>query len=205
MKIYTAVAVLAATLAVPAVWGQTGNVAHTDPAAVPMKIGALNMEVAITNTQEGKQAANQLQVKFAPRQTELQNLQKEIQDINTRLQTGSNTLSDEAKYQLQRQYEQLNRTLQRKQQEDRDDYQDAQQDLINQLGRKLMTVLDKYSKENGYAVVLDTSSQQTPVIYEASAIDITQDIIKLYDQSFPVKASASMPAKPAGTAARPQP
>jgi outer membrane protein len=202
MKIYTAVAVLTALVG-PAAWGQAASSAHADP-AVPMKVGALNMEVAITSTQEGKLAQNELSAKFTPRQTELQNLQKQAQDIQTRLQTGSNTLSDDEKYRLQRQLDTLNRQYQRKQQEARDDFQDANQDLINQLGRKLMTVVDKYSKDNGYAMVLDTSSQQTPVIYEASAIDITQDIIKLYDQTYPVKTSSSLPTKPSGTSARPQ-
>lgn len=202
MKIYVAIGIFAAAMTVPAVWGQTGTAAHGDPAA-PMKVGALNMEAAITSTQEGKQAASELTTKFAPRQTELQNLQKQIQDITTRLQTTSNTLSDEEKYRLSRESESFNRTLQRKQQEARDDYQDAQQDLINTLGRKLMVVLDKYSKENGYAVVFDTSSQQTPVIYEAPAIDITQDIIKLYDQNYPVKSVAA--SKPAPATPKPQP
>jgi outer membrane protein len=202
MKNRMAIAALAATLAVPAAWGQAASAAHADPAA-PLKVGALNMEAAITSTQEGKQAANELTAKFAPRQTELQNLQKQIQEITTRLQTTSNTLSDEEKYRLSRESETLNRTLQRKQQEARDDYQDAQQDLINTLGRKLMTVLDKYSRENGYAVVFDTSSQQTPVIYEAREIDITQDIIKLYDQNYPVKSAAA--SKPAPAATKPQP
>jgi outer membrane protein len=211
MKIRFATTVLAATLAVPAVWAQAGA-SHADPPAMAAKIGVLNMEVAITSTQEGKQAANELTAKFAPRQTELQNLQKQIQDVQTRLQTTSNTLSDEERYRLQREGETLNRTLQRKQQEDQQDYQDAQQDLINQLGRKLMTVVDKYSKDNGYAVIFDTSSQQTPVVFASPANDVTQDIIKLYDQNYPAKASASTTtpratpgtAKPATTPAKPQ-
>ncbi len=52
-----------------------------------------------------------------------------------------------------------------------------------------MDVLNKYSKENGYSIILDTSSQQTPVLYAANQIDVTQDIIRLYDQSYPVKAA----------------
>jgi hypothetical protein len=49
--------------------------------------------------------------------------------------------------------------------------------------------------------VLDDSSQQTPVIFAANQIDVTQDIIRLYDQSYPVKAGAG-----AGTTApRPAP
>jgi Skp family chaperone for outer membrane proteins len=85
----------------------------------------------------------------------------------------------------------LSRSYQRIQQEARDDLQDAQQDIINKLGHKLMTILDKYSNENGYAVVLDTSAQQTQVIYAAHVVDITQGIIKLHDQTYPVKAPAA--------------
>jgi outer membrane protein len=148
-----------------------------------------------------------LTAKFAPRQTELQNIQKQIQDITTRLQTNSNTLSDDEKYRLSRENDTLTRNLQRKQQEARDDYQEAQQDLINTLGRKLMTVLDKYSNENGFAVVFDNSSQQTPVIYASRAVDVTQDIIKLYDQNYPAKAAArpAAPATAKPAAPKPQP
>jgi outer membrane protein len=199
MRNYLAVAALAVTLAVPAVWAQTGRAAQADPSA--SKVGVLNMEVAITSTQEGKQAAGELQAKFAPRQTELQNLDKQYQDIQTRLQTTSNTLSDTEKLRLQEQAQQLSRTIQRKRQEAQEDYQDAQQDLINTLGRKLMTVLDKYSAENGYAVIIDTSAQQTPVIYAARGIDVTHDIVKLYDQTYPVKSAASKPVTPS----KPQP
>lgn len=189
MRNHLAVAALAAAMIVPVgAWAQTGT-RSSDPA--PARIGVLNMQVAITSTQEGKQDASELQAKFAPRQQEIQNLQKQIQDIQTRLQTTANTLSDAEKYRLEDQGTKLQREMQRKQQEAREDYQDAQQDMIDQLGRKLMTVLDKYSKQNGYAVIIDTSSQQTPVIYAANGINVTEQIVKLYDQTYPVKATAS--------------
>jgi hypothetical protein len=40
-------------------------------------------------------------------------------------------------------------------------------------------------------VILDRSGQSTPVIYAANSTDVTQDIIRLYDQTYPVKASAA--------------
>jgi outer membrane protein len=208
MKIRAALPVLAALLMTPAVWAQAaGNAA----ASAAMKVGVINVQGAILSTAEGKQAVAQLQSQFNPRTTELQNTQKQIEDLRARLQAGQSTLSEEEKARLTREGDQLTRSFQRKQQEFQDDSNDAQQDLVNRIGRKMIEVLDKYAKENSYSVVLDTSSQQTPVIYAANQVDITQDIIRLYDESYPVKsASASSsptpkPATPKATPATPKP
>lgn len=196
MKIRAAVPALAALLMTPVVWGQASSAGTQSPV---MKVGVINIQAAIASTAEGKQAAAELQSQFSPRTTELQNMQKQGQDISNRLQNGQTTLSDEEKARLQRELDLLNRTFQRKQQEFQDDTNDAQQEVVNRIGRKMIDVLNKYSKDNNYSVILDTSSQQTPVIYAANQIDVTQDIIRLYDQSYPVKAAttASPAPKPA--------
>jgi len=61
----------------------------------------------------------------------------------------------------------------------------------------MVDVLDRYSRENGYVVVLDSSAQNTPILFASTQIDVTQDIVRLYDQAYPVKAGTSAPAKPA--------
>ncbi|MFY9689105.1 MAG: OmpH family outer membrane protein [Candidatus Acidiferrales bacterium] len=190
MKSRATIAMLAVMMLTPALRAQTA-------ASTPARVGVINMQAAITGTAEGKQAAAELQSQFAPRQAELQTMQKQIEDDQSRLRTGQTTLSDEEQARLTRDYNTLTRKLQRKSQEDQDDFNDAQQDLINRIGRKMVDVLDKYAKDGGYAVVLDSSSQQTPIIYEANQIDITQDIIRLYDEAYPVKTSSAAPSKPA--------
>jgi outer membrane protein len=188
MKIRLAVPALAAFLMVPAVWAQ-----GSAPAGAT-KVGVIDVQVAITSTSEGKQAAAELQSKFAPRQTELGNLQKQLEDIQTRLRTGANTLSDDERAKLSRDGENIQRSYQRKSQDAQDDFQQAQRDIVDSIGRKMIDVLTKYSHDNGYAVILDRSGQATPVIYAANSTDVTQDIIRLYDQTYPVKASAASPA-----------
>jgi outer membrane protein len=189
MKIRATIAILALVILTPTLRAQS-------TAGMPTKVGVINMQAAITGTSEGKQAAAELQSQFAPRQTELQDMQKQIEDDQNRLRTGQTTLSDEEQARLTRDYNTMTRKLQRKSQEDQDDYNDAQQDLINKIGRKMVEVLDKYAKDGGYAVVLDSSSQQTPIIYEANQVDITQDIIRLYDQAYPVKTASAAPSRP---------
>lgn len=201
MKMLLAVPALGIFLAAPLMWAQSGG------AAAATKVGVINVQVAITSTAEGKQAAAELQSKFAPRQTDLDNMRKQLDDVQSRLRTGATTLSDDEKARLARQGDVLTRTYQRKQQEAQDDFNDEQQDIVNRIGRKMMEVLDKYSKDNGFVVILDTSAQQTPVVYAANGIDVTQDIIRLYDQGNPVKnaAGGASSAPPAAPRATPKP
>lgn len=194
MKIRNAsLATLAILLIVPVAKAQAGSRAAT--ASVP-KIAVINLQQAIASTAEGKQASEELRAKFAPRQAALQNLRKQIADIEQRIQAGATTLSDEEKTRLARQGNVLTRRYQRDQQDLQDDGNEAQQDAVNQLGQKMLTILDKYAKEHGYGVVMDNSAQNTPVIYASNQVDITQEIIKLYDQAYPVKSAAPAAARP---------
>jgi outer membrane protein len=70
------------------------------------------------------------------------------------------------------------------------------------LGQKMMAVIERYARDNGYTLVVDVSNPQTPVLYASPSIDITKDIIELYDKSA-AQMSAPKPAAPAtgGTAA----
>jgi len=204
LQALAAVAALAALLVVPAALAQSSGAAPA-AASSPAKVGTINVQVAITSTAEGKQAAAELQSQFAPRQTELDNLRKQIEDLQTRLRTTSNTLSDDEKARLAREGDQLTRTYQRKQQETQDDFNEAQRDVIDRIGRKMIDILDKYSKENGYAVIFDTSAQNSPVIYAANQTDVTQDIIRLYDQAYPIRAAAPKPAASRPAPAKPAP
>ncbi|MGH9729179.1 MAG: OmpH family outer membrane protein [Candidatus Acidiferrales bacterium] len=196
MKIRNAgMAALAVLLIVPAVWAQAESSA---PAVASGKIAVINLQGAIAGTEEGKQASKQLQAQFASRQTELENLRKQIADLQQRIQAGATTLSEEEKARLASQGNILTRKFQREQQDLQDDGNDAQQLAINRIGQKMLTVLDKFAKQNGYNLILDngSSSQSAPVVlYSANQVDVTQQVIKLYDAAYPTKAAA--PAHPA--------
>jgi outer membrane protein len=161
------------------------------------KVGVINIRQAIVATAEGKLASAELQSQFAARQTDLENLNKQINDVRQRLAAGEGKLSPDEATRLQKQGELLARQLERKQNEYQEDVNAAQGDVIDRIGRKMVDVLDRYAREGGYVVVLDSSSQNTPILYASNQIDVTQDIIRLYDQAYPVKAGAGAQAKPA--------
>ncbi|MGA2300098.1 MAG: OmpH family outer membrane protein [Candidatus Acidiferrum sp.] len=178
----------------------------TAGAASGAKVAVINIRLAIASTAEGKQASAELQSQFAPRQNELESLNKQINDMRQRLAAGQTTLSDEEKQRLTVQGQRLAAQLDRKNNELNEDAQAAQSDVVDRIGRKMMDVLDRYSRENGYVAVFDSSSQNSPILYASSNIDVTQEIIKLYDQAYPIKAGGTTPAtRPAASTPKPAP
>lgn len=166
------------------------------------KIGVINVRQAIASTAEGKQAGAELQSQFAPRQNELEGLNKQINDLRQRIDSGSGKLSPEELARLQREGEVKARQIQRKQDEYQEDVNAAQADVFDRIGRKMIDVLDRYARENGYVAILnyDPSAQSNSIMFASTNIDVTQDIVRLYDQAYPVKGgapAATAPVRPA--------
>ncbi len=185
---------VACVLGAAAAWAQAPAAAGS---AASAKVGVIAIRQAIGGTAEGKQAQAELQSQFAPRQGEIENLNKQISDLQQRLQAGANKLSQEEEARLRQQGQRLAQRLDRMNTEYQEDVNAALGDLQDRIGRKMVDVLDRYARENGYAVVLDSSAQSTPILYASTQIDVTQDIIRLYDQAYPIKAATAAPAKPA--------
>lgn len=194
----------AAALAALCLFGIAARAQSSPPAAASAgKIGVISVRQAIASTAEGKQAGAELQSQFAARQTELESLQKQINDLRQRLDAGQGKLSQEEATRLQREGELKTRQATRKQDEYQEDVNAAQADVFDRIGRKMMDVLDRYARDNGYVAILDSSAQNTPILFASTNIDITQDIVRLYDQAYPVKGGATGATTSPTTAPKP--
>jgi outer membrane protein len=185
-------AAVAALLLLPGAtaWAQGGAAG-----GAPTKYAVINIRQAIVTTAEGKQASAQLQSQFAPRQGELEGLQKQMADLQNRLNNGARTLSDDEKARLQRQGDLLSHEFQRKQDDLNEEVTAAQSDIVDVIGRKMLDVLNRYARENSLALVLDSSAQGSPVVYSANELDVTDAIVRLYDQAYPVKEGTTTESK----------
>ena len=196
------IAVLAAVcvLSTAPAWAQATPSAGSSASG---KVGIIGIRQAIVATAEGKQAQAELQSQFAPRQAEIENLTKQINDLQQRLTSSAGKLSQEEEARLTAQGQKLTQQLDRKRNEFQEDLNSAQGEVFDRIGRKMVDVLDRYSRENGYSVVLDSSGQNSPILYASNQIDVTQDIIRLYDQSYPVKSAPAASAQPKPAAQKP--
>ena len=141
-------------------------------AQTPTKVAIIHVQNAILSTKEGQKAANDLNAKFAPKKSELDKKQSELTNIQDQLRKGSATMSEEVKAKLMREFD---------------------------SGNKMMGVIEKYATQNGIALVVDVSNPQTPVLWASQTIDITGDIVKLYDQANPGTGGPTTGAPKPGT------
>ena len=197
---------LAAILSVGAL-AQTGAAATPAPsvpaptAATP-KIGIINMQQAILASNEGRRDFESLQKKFEPKQTELKGMNDEVEGLKKQLNTQGDKLNDEARANLVKTIEAKQKSLQRSLEDAQGDFQSQQNDILNRVGQKMMEVLDKYAKDNGYTMILDVSNPQSPVLWAGASSDVTKAIVDAYNTQSGVAAPAatsrpSASAKPA--------
>ena len=169
----------------------------------PSKVGVINLRAAMENTQEGQKAAADLQQRYDPTRKGLEKKQNEIQSLRDQLSRGSNTMNEQARADLQRDIDQKTKLWNRDQEDASADFQVDMEGLQRGLFEKIQVVIIKYARDNGYSLVLDISSEQSPAVYWADPVDITNDIITLYDKNAPAPAAAKPAATPAAPAKPP--
>jgi outer membrane protein len=173
-------------------------VAQAAGAAAPAtKIGIVNIQDAIVATNEGKKEFDALQTRFSPKQAELKGLNDEVENLKKQYDAQKDKLSPEASAAQVKLIESKQKVLQRNFEDAQTEYQQAEQEVVNRIGGKLLTVLEQYSKANGYSMVLDVSNPQTPVLWFDQGTNITKQLVDAFNTANPAV------APPAKTGAAP--
>jgi outer membrane protein len=181
--------------------------ALTLPAQAPNKIAIIHLQNAIIGTRDGQKAAKELETKFMPKRQEIEKRQGEIQALQQQLRASSNTASEEQKNKLMRDIDVKQKALQRDGEDASAELDQEQQKLFQEIGGKVMAVIDKYATDNAFAVVIDVSAQSSPILYASTAVDITRQVVETYDKNAPasnaVPPAAVKPAAPKPAAPKP--
>ena len=168
----------------------------------PPKVGVISVQGAIVGTKDGQKASQQLDAKFTPRKKDFDARQTEVAQLQDQYNKGGTLMSDDKRNQLAREIDEKKKRLERDMQDAQDELQGAQQQALQGLGQRMMAVIEKYAKDNGYTMILDVSNPNTPVLYASSAIDITADIVQLYDKTSS-NGAANAPGTPAAKPSAP--
>lgn len=197
----------AAILSLLAMSGYAQQPLAENPAAAatghPEKIAIMSLQGALVGTKDGQKANQALTAKYEPKKKEFDTRQNEITQQEDQLRKSGNVMSDDARNQAARDIDEKKRRLQRDMQDAEEELQAEQQKVLQSLGQRLMAVINKYAKDNGYTMVLDDSNPSNPILYASSTVDITQDIIDLYNKTTTNGGPVSTPSVPGALPGRP--
>jgi len=167
------------------------------------KIGVIDMQSALVATKEGQKAAADLRAKYAPKQQEFQQRQSQLQQKQDQFRRTENTMSDEAKAKLSADIDALQKNLQRDTQDAEQDMNQDQQQIVQNLSGKMMKIVSKYAQDHQFQLVFDVAGQPSNIYFASNTIDVTREIISLYDQEYPASAVTSGTSRPATSHAAP--
>jgi len=179
---------------------QAASAPAADPPAT--KIGVVNIQEAIMTSNEGKKEADALQAKFGGRQNELKTLNDEVENLKKQYTAQEASLSEDARSTKAKAIEAKSKTLQRNYEDFQNEVNQAEQEVVNRIGQKMLGVLEKYAKANGFAVVIDVSNPQTPVLWFNQGTLITKQLVEAYNAESGIaapapKSTGAAPARPA--------
>ena len=149
----------------------------------PGKVGVIAIQQAIISTKDGQKAAADLDAKTAPKKKAIEQKQNNITSLQDQLNKGQNTLSEATKTDLYKNIETKKKSLQREVEDAQAELDQTSKRYCSSWAQKIMAVIEKYARDNGFTMVVDVSSPQTPLLYASPSIDITKEIIELYDKS----------------------
>jgi outer membrane protein len=145
-------------------------------------IATVNFTGAVLQTAVGRREFGALQTKYAPRQAQLQALSGEVESLRKQLSDG-NKLTDEERQSREKTLDTEEKQLQRQAEDFRNDSEAESQQVYQRIAQKMYAFLQTYVQQRGFTVVIDRGSDTAPVVwYAAKGVDITDDLIKAYDE-----------------------
>lgn len=161
---------------------------------------------AVVETAEAKHLFSDLQAKFGPRQTHLQQLNAQIEALKKQINDNAATLNEAEKSAKMHTLDIEERQMQREADDFKGDTDSASQQAFQAVAQKLYAFLQDYAKQHAYTLVIDRGSDTAPVVWYAAAnADITVELIKAYDlKAAATTGSRTNPNSPLPPAPAPQ-
>jgi outer membrane protein len=145
----------------------------------PIKIGIVDIDQAISSTEEGKAAREEFARKQREAEAELQPMYERYKALEDELKAKKFVLSDEALFQKQLDLAEMRNQIQNKMKELEGQLKVDQKRLEGPLTAKLINIIEEIGKGKGFTMIL---RRGTPgVLYTREALDITDLVIEKYN------------------------
>jgi outer membrane protein len=175
-------ATLVAAMFVAALLAGGAARAQAPPAtpAAASRIAFVDLQRVLVRSQAGVAAREQLEREKAQMEKEISNRQQEIDKLREDLEKKGSLLTAEARREREEALERKRRDGARVTDDFRRDLARKEQQLLVRLQQDLVGVIEKLGKQKGYYMIVERRG--AGVLYAAPEADLTDEIIRAYDQ-----------------------
>jgi Skp family chaperone for outer membrane proteins len=165
----------------------TTLLAATAAAQSVQKVAIIDSQKAFDRSVQGQKVVALLQDKENEIKASLKQKQEEINSLKDKFASQRLTLNEEALSQLQLAIDKKETEKKKYEQDSSIEFDQYKAKLIKKMRDEMLAIVDELVKERGYDLVFDLSS--SGLIYFQPALDITEEVIKKYDEAYSRKPS----------------
>lgn len=162
----------------------TGSAA--DASDVKVKIGTVNIQVILDNSEAGKKALAELKAKAEKEKDNLEKKLEAVKKLEKEIEGQRLVAKEGALNEKEQELKRLRRDLEATKEDTQSGFQKMQAQIMRKLVGDVNRIIKEYAKKNAYTVVLDKGDAPNmiggAVIYADEAVDISSAIVKAYDE-----------------------
>lgn len=147
-------------------------------------VGFLDAERAVATVKEGQRQLQALEAWSNPRRQELEAMRDRLTELNQQLNSQRTIASAEAISKLESEFVEAQRTFEDAGRAFNRELESKQNEFLAQVASQVGNIASEYAAANGFDAVFVLNAQ--PLVYVAEGADITDIVIRTYDEKHPV-------------------
>ncbi len=149
------------------------------------KIGYVDLQRALNESDTGKTAKDEFKVQVDKLQNVLKKQKDDIDNLKDQLDKKSLVMKEAERNNLEEDYRKKLRDFERAYKDSQADLQLKDNELTGAIIKDLQEIIREYGERQGYTLILEGGSSS--VLYGAKSADLTDEIIREYNSQHPAK------------------
>lgn len=158
--------------------------------AQEMKIGVVDLQRAMNETEEGRRAKSRLKTLFDRHQKKLDEAQEELKKMGEQLEAQKNVLSEAVLRERYAAYQQKLAELQQTYYESQQELAAKEAEYTQKILERMQAILRRIGQAEGFTLIVEVN--EGGVIFAPNHLDLTDRVIQRYNAENPVGGGSSM-------------
>src|SRR5688572_15129300 len=155
----------------------------------PARVAVIDVQKVLTQSTAGKSAYEKLKKMQEDKLEKAKSMDEELRKLDTEINTKKISLSEDKLTDMQKQLADKRISMQRYAQDADREITEARDRELQALEAKIKPVIDALGKEMGLAAIFNKF--ESGLVYASDAIDVTDTVIKRFNEATPAAAAAA--------------